>query len=125
MNPLKNQKSLNLVIYFIVFFATISKCSGTTDCFVCAENVPDCPSCDEGEMCYIVKRTCYQCSRAVCAKKSYQSKRKSCNSEKRPKCHCSSDKTCLITVRNRVSCSKAICIERIDHHTKYLKDHKL
>ena len=111
-------------ILLIIYFTSVSNCSMNVDCFLCAQNVPSCPPCVEDEACYIIRRTCYQCSRAICAKESYERKRKSCKSKKRPKCDCSKNETCLITVRNRIACSKAICIDLIDDKVKYLEDYK-
>ena len=124
-HPKMNIKSQNIFIIsiiFVIFKLTPLNCL-KVDCFMCSQNMPVCPSCDEGEICYTTKRTCYQCSRAVCAKESYRHKKKHCKSKKKPKCLCPRDKTCLITVRNRISCSQAICIDLIDRNVNYLKDY--
>lgn len=114
-----------IVLLLCQFCFKIVNLSGINqvDCLICAQKIPDCPSCDEDESCFIIKRTCYQCSRAVCGKKKYRRNRKSCKSKKKPKCHCSSDQTCLITVRNQISCPKAKCIDLIDPSVRYLEDY--
>ena len=93
------------------------------DCFMCSQNIPTCDSCNEDEYCYISKRSCYQCSRAICAKLVYRLKKKTCHLKKKPKCHCLDEKTCLLTVRNRVSCSKAVCIDSVGPNVRFLKDY--
>lgn len=95
----------------------------SVDCFMCSQNIPTCRPCEEDEFCYITKRSCYQCSHAICAKLTYKLKRKQCDSKKKLKCRCSKDETCLLTVRNRVTCSKAICIDSVGSNIKFLKDY--
>lgn len=93
------------------------------DCFLCSQNIPTCPSCENDEFCFIIKRSCYQCSRAVCASKKYRNHRKRCSSRSKPKCSCAENETCLITLKTRISCPKAECID-IDSNIKYIKDYR-
>lgn len=95
----------------------------SVDCFICSQHIPTCGSCEEDEFCYITKRSCYRCSRAICAKLTYKLKRKQCDLRKKLKCRCSKDETCLLTVRNRVTCSKAVCIDSVGPNIKFLKDY--
>ena len=120
----------NWVIFLLsaIFFLILSNSnfaikSDPIDCFICAQNIPTCDSCQENEFCYVSKRSCYQCSRAVCANIKYKQNRKSCNSSRKPTCRCSQDKTCLITVRNRIACSTAVCIESVGPTVKFLEDY--
>lgn len=99
------------------------KASERIDCFLCSQNIPECPQCDSNEFCYILKRSCYQCSRAICANVKYQQEKKDCGSKRAPSCRCSSDETCLITLRNQVQCRSAKCINLVDPDTKFLQDY--
>ncbi len=122
--PMQNQFLALLFLYFCFKAVQMSNTS-RVDCLICSQNIPDCPRCDEDEFCFIVRRTCYQCSRAGCAKIKYRRRRKSCKSKKHPKCQCSNDETCLITVRNQVTCPKAKCIALVDPPVRYLEDYIL
>lgn len=118
--------SIFIIIYllkFLKFIHALDDDETRVDCFMCSQNIPTCDSCDEGEYCYISKRSCYQCSRAICSKLAYRLKRKHCNLKKIHKCRCSDDETCLLTVRNRVTCSKTICIDLVGPNVKFLKDY--
>lgn len=123
-------KSYRLAFLILFFFLKLSKFihSSLSDgedsvaCFMCSQNIPTCDSCEEDEFCYITKRSCYQCSRAICAKLIYKLKKKSCDSKKKHKCLCSEDETCLLTVRNRVTCQKTVCIDSVGPNIKFLKD---
>jgi hypothetical protein len=114
-----------LIIFFLKLlkFINASRSHGHVDCFMCSQNIPTCYSCEENEFCYISKRSCYQCSRAICAKLVYKLKRKHCDSSKRHKCRCSDNQTCLLTVRNRVTCPKTVCIDLVGPNIKFLKDY--
>ena len=94
------------------------------DCFFCSQNIPNCPTCEDDQFCFISKQSCYQCSRAFCANKRYFRAREICSSNN-PKCSCSCvfDETCLITTRTQISCPKANCIELIDPKIRFLKDY--
>ena len=108
---------------FILFnFINMEKIT-RLDCFVCTQNIPTCPSCKSDEFCYIIKRSCYQCSRALCASKKYQKHRINCSSAKSPTCYCAKSKTCLITLKTRISCPKAECIN-MNSNIKYIEDRR-
>lgn len=96
----------------------------SVDCLLCAQGIPVCPECDDGETCFIIKQSCYQCSRAVCAKIKYKFKKKKCKSRNIPVCDCTTDETCIITLRNRIQCSSTICIGGlVDADIPYLIDY--
>lgn len=110
--------------YIVILFNFINIVKmARLDCFVCAQNIPTCPSCKSDQFCYIIKRSCYQCSRALCASKKYQKHRIYCSSSKTPKCYCTNSKTCLITLKTRISCPKAECIN-INSNIKYIEDRR-
>ena len=113
-----------LTLFFLKFiYSSRNDEKNIYDCFMCPQNIPTCHSCGADEFCYITRRSCYQCSQAICAKSEFREKWKPCNPHKKHVCHCSNYETCLLTVRNRVNCPKTICIDLVGPKIKFLKDY--